>query len=151
MPAFDTIVQSLDETMAKDTAFQTTQKPVGLVFGFGVVIGILVGCIIVYQVLSTDVADHIREYATFKAIGYPQRFFLGIDFEEALILAVFGFIPGMIIALALYALVASATGLPVSMTAGRAVAVLLGTIAMCAVSGAIATRRLAKANPADLF
>ena len=151
LPAFDTIVQSLDETMAKDTTFQTTQKPVGLVFGFGVVIGILVGCIIVYQVLSTDVADHIREYATFKAIGYPQRFFLGIVFEEALILAVFGFIPGMIIALALYALVASATGLPVSMTAARAVAVLLGTIAMCAVSGAIATRRLAKANPADLF
>ncbi len=151
LPAYDTIVQSLDETMAKDTAFQTTQKPVGIVFGFGVIIGIMVGCIIVYQVLSTDVADHIREYATFKAIGYPQRFFLGIVFEEALILAVFGFIPGLIVALGLYVLVSAATGLPVNMTALRAVAVLLGTIAMCSLSGAIATRRLAKANPADLF
>lgn len=151
LPAYDTIVQSLDETMAKDTAFQTTQKPIGVVFGFGVVIGIMVGCIIVYQVLSTDVADHIREYATFKAIGYPQRFFLGIVFEEALILAVFGFIPGLVVALGLYALISAGTGLPVSMTLSRALAVLLGTIAMCTVSGAIATRRLVKANPADLF
>lgn len=151
LPAYDTIVQTLDETVAKDTAFQTTQKPVGLIFGFGVVIGVLVGCIIVYQVLSTDVADHIREYATFKAIGYPQRFFLGIVFEEALILAIFGFIPGLLVASGLYFLVAGATGLPLSMTLARALTVLFGTIAMCALSGAIATRRLAKANPADLF
>lgn len=151
LPAYDTVAQTLDETMAKDVAFQTTQKPVGLVFGFGVVIGIIVGCIIVYQVLSTDVADHIREYATFKAIGYPQRFFLGIVFEEALILAVFGFIPGLLVAFGLYFLVAGATGLPLAMAASRALAVLFGTVAMCALSGAIATRRLAKANPADLF
>jgi putative ABC transport system permease protein len=139
------------ETFAKDQSFQTTQRPVGLVFGFGVVIGILVGVIIVYQVLSTDVADHMKEYATFKAIGYPQRFFLGIVFEEALILAVFGFIPGLLVSLGLYAIVAAVTGLPLAMTGSRAVLVLLGTIAMCALSGALATRKLARANPADLF
>ena len=55
----------------------------------------LVGLVIVYQVLSTDVADHLREYATFKAMGYPHRFFLGIVFEEALILGVIGFVPGL--------------------------------------------------------
>ena len=151
LPASDTAVWTLDEAAARDQRFQTTQKPVGVVFGFGVVIGVLVGVIIVYQVLSTDVADHIREYATFKAMGYPQRFFLGIVFEEAFILALFGFVPGVLVALGLYAAVAAGTGLPIFMPAGRPVLVFLGTLAMCALSGAIATRRLARANPAELF
>lgn len=151
LPDYDSAARTIDETVAKDQRFQTTQKPVGLVFGFGVVIGVLVGVIIVYQVLSTDVADHIKEYATFKAIGYPQRFFLSIVFEEAAILAVLGFVPGIAIATTLYLVIAQATGLPLAMTAGRAGLVLVGTIAMCALSGAIATRKLARANPADLF
>ncbi len=151
LPASDTAVRTIAEAVAKDQAFQTTQKPVGIVFGFGVVIGVLVGIIIVYQVLSTDVADHIREYATFKAIGYNQSFFLGVVFEEALILAIFGFIPGMIAALGIYAAVVNVTGLPVYMPLERPFYVLIGTIFMCTLSGAIATRRLARANPADLF
>jgi putative ABC transport system permease protein len=151
LPAYDTSVRTMPEAIAKDQSFQTTQRPIGLVFGFGVVIGILVGVIIVYQVLSTDVADHLKEYATFKAIGYRQRFFLAIVFEEALILAILGFIPGLLVSTALYAVIAGATGLPLAMTGSRAVLVLVGTIGMCALSGAIATRKLARANPADLF
>jgi putative ABC transport system permease protein len=151
LPAYDSIVRTVPEAFAKDQTFQTTQRPVGLVFGFGIVIGILVGIIIVYQVLSTDVADHLKEYATFKAIGYPQRFFLGIVFEEAMILAALGFVPGFVVSLVLYAAVSAATGLPLAMTGSRAAFVFIGTIAMCALSGAIATRKLARANPADLF
>lgn len=151
LPAHDTTTRTLPVAIAKDQSFQTTQKPVGLIFGFGVFIGVLVGVIIVYQVLSTDVADHLREYATFKAMGYRQSFFLGVVFEEALILAVFGFLPGVAIALGLYALVAGATGLPIAMTASRIALVFFGTLVMCTISGAIATRRLARANPADLF
>lgn len=151
LPSYDTIVHTVEQAVARDQNFQTTQKPVGLIFGFGVVIGIMVGIIIVYQVLSTDVADHLREYATFKAIGYPQRFFLSIVFEEAIILAIFGFIPGILISMGLYAIVSNVTGLPIMMPMMRPVYVLIGTIVMCAVSGAIATRRLANANPADLF
>lgn len=151
LPDYDASVRTIAQSVARDQGFQTTQRPVGIVFGFGIIIGILVGIVIVYQVLATDVADHIREYATFKAMGYPQRFFLGIVFEEALILALLGFVPGLILSLLLYALVASATGLPLAMTGGRPLWVLLGTIAMCALSGAIATRRLVRANPADLY
>jgi len=151
LPAYDSSVRTVAEAFDNDQAFQTTQRPVGLVFGFGIVIGVLVGIIIVYQVLSTDVAEHLKEYATFKAIGYPQRFFLGIVFEEALILAALGFIPGFVVSLGLYALIATVTGLPLAMTGARAVFVLIGVLGMCLLSGAIATRKLARANPADLF
>jgi putative ABC transport system permease protein len=151
LPTYDALPQTVEKAILRDQNFQTTQRPVGLIFGFGVAIGVLVGIIIVYQVLSTDVADHLREYATFKAIGYPQRFFLSIVFEEALILALFGFIPGVLISLGLYAMVSEVSGLPLVMPILRPINVLLGTFAMCGLSGAIATRRLANANPADLF
>jgi putative ABC transport system permease protein len=147
----DAVARTAQAAAIKDQRFQTTQRPVGLVFGFGIVIGTIVGAIIVYQVLSSDVADHLREYATFKAMGYGNRFFMGIVVEEAAILAILGFVPGIAISIALYAAVAAATGLPVAMTAGRPVLVFAGTLAMCVLAGFLATRRLVRADPADLF
>jgi putative ABC transport system permease protein len=151
LPEQSVKVRTFAQAAAADLAYQTTQRPTGIIFGFGVLIGIIVGIVIVYQVLSTDVADHLREYATFKAMGYSQRFFLGIVFEEALVLAVFGFVPGLVVSLALYAGLGAATGLPVAMTVPRMMTVFVGTLAACTFSGAIATRRLAGADPADLF
>lgn len=139
------------EIAAADLAYQTTERPTGIIFGFGVIIGIIVGIVIVYQVLSTDVADHLKEYATFKAMGYSQGFFTGIVLEEAVILAVLGFIPGFLISWGIYTAMGAATGLPLELGAGRAISVLLGTILACVISGIIATRRLAAADPADLF
>jgi putative ABC transport system permease protein len=151
LPSVDATVKTVADAAARDQLYQTTEKPIGVVFGFGVTIGILVGMIITYQVLSTDVADHLAEYATFKAIGYPQKYFLSIVFEESLILAVLGFVPGFLISLVLYEIIAWATSLPMTMPWERGVLVFLMTVIMCAVSGAIATRRLAGADPADLF
>jgi putative ABC transport system permease protein len=150
-PALSVRVQTVEAAKAADSAFMSTERPTGIIFGFGVFMGILVGLVIVYQVLSTDVADHLREYATFKAMGYGQSFFLGIVFEEAIVLAVFGFIPGLIVSMVLYAALVEVTGLPVAMETSRAVLVFLGTLAACTLSGAIATRRLASADPAELF
>lgn len=144
-------VRSMARAQADDLAYQTTRRPTGVIFGFGVAMGVLVGLVIVYQVLSTDVADHLREYATFKAMGYPHRFFLGIVFEEAVILGAIGFVPGFALSLGIYAAMGAATGLPVAMTPARALLVFVGTILACAASGALATRRLKAADPAELF
>ena len=144
-------IRSYTQAKADDLKYQQTKRPTGIIFGFGVIIGVLVGIVIVYQVLSTDVADHLSEYATFKAMGYPQKFFLGIVFEEALILAVFGFVPGVLVGTGLLAGMKKATNLPLAMTWDMAVLVLIGTLVACSLSGAIATRRLAAADPADLF
>lgn len=147
----DTVVYSKAEATALDRSYQLTGRPVGIIFGFGVIIGILVGFVIVYQVLSTDVADHLAEYATFKSIGYRHRFFIGIVLEEAIVLATLGFIPGLFVSMGVYAIAARATELPLEMTVLRAATVLAGTLVMCSVSGAVATRRLSKADPAALF
>lgn len=129
---------------AKNTA-------IGFVFNLGVAMGFVVGVIIVYQVLSTDVSDHMGEYATFKAMGYRNVYLLGIVFEEALILSVLGFLPGVGVSFGLYSLTRQATNLPLYMTLIRAFAVLILNVIMCTISGAIATRKLQAADPADMF
>lgn len=144
-------IRSFKDASGEDLRYQQTKRPTGIIFGFGVLIGVLVGLVIVYQVLSTDVSDHLREYATFKAMGYGPRFFLGIVFEEALILGVLGFIPGLAVGSTILILMAKITSLPLVMTWSMIVTVFLGTILFSALSGAIATRRLHAADPADLF
>jgi len=144
-------IRSYSDAMDEEVRFQQTQRPTGVIFGFGVLIGILVGIVIVFQVLSADVADHLREYATFKAMGYGQGFFLGVVVEEAVILGVLGFIPGVIAGWVILTLMATVTTLPLFISFGMAVTVFIGTVVFSALSGMIATRRLAAADPADLF
>ncbi|MGL4199287.1 MAG: FtsX-like permease family protein [Allorhizobium sp.] len=144
-------IRSYQDAAQEDLRYQQTKRPTGIIFGFGVLIGVLVGIVIVYQVLSTDVADHLREYATFKAMGYGPRFFLGIVFEEALVLGIMGFIPGLVVGTTILTLMGKITTLPLGMTPSMAMTVFLGTIVFSALSGAIATRRLEAADPADLF
>jgi putative ABC transport system permease protein len=144
-------IRSYAQAAQEDLRYQQTKRPTGVIFGFGVLIGVLVGLVIVYQVLSTDVADHLREYATFKAMGYGPRFFLGVVFEEALVLGVLGFVPGLIVGTTILTVMGRITTLPLAMTPAMAASVFLGTIVFSALSGAIATRRLAAADPADLF
>ncbi len=139
------------EYIAFEESFWTTESPIGFIFGLGTAMAFVVGVVIVYQVLSTDVNSHIKEYATFKAMGYRNQYLLAIVFEEAIILAFLGFIPGVIIPIGLYSLAAGATALPIAMTTARAGTVFILTFAMCILSGAIATRRLQSADPADMF
>jgi putative ABC transport system permease protein len=124
---------------------------IGFIFTMGTAIGFVVGVVIVYQILSGDVAEHTAEYATLKAMGYQDSYLLTVVFQEALILAFLGFLPGSAIAVSLYALTRNATNLPLFMTMSRAITVLILTIMMCLISGGIATRKLRAADPADIF
>lgn len=144
-------IRSHAEAGKEELRYQQTQRPTGVIFGFGVVIGVLVGLVIVNQVLSADVSDHLPEYATFKAMGYGPRFFLGIVIEEALVLGFLGFFPGLAVGTAILTLMGTITTLPLEMTMTMAVTVFLGTVVFSVISGAFATRKLAAADPADLF
>jgi putative ABC transport system permease protein len=124
---------------------------IGFIFTLGTVMGFIVGIVIVYQILYTDVADHLPEYATLKAMGYTDWYLLTVVFQEAVILAVIGFAPGMLAAVGLYTMTRNATSLPLLMTVSRATLVLLLTMIMCLFSGAIAVRKLRAADPADMF
>jgi putative ABC transport system permease protein len=151
LPEGSAKVRLLPVAAAEERAFQTVERPVGIIFGFGAVMGVLVGLVIVYQVLSTEVSDHLREYATLKAIGYGRGYFTGVVVEQAVILGLGGFLPGLAVSWAIYGVLASGTGLPIAMTVERGTFVLIGTLLACIASGLMATRRLAAADPAELY
>ncbi|MEO0848344.1 MAG: ABC transporter permease DevC [Cyanobacteria bacterium J06648_1] len=140
-----------EEYVDKELTYIQNRSPIGFVFTLGTTMGFIVGIVIVYQVLSTDVNDHMAEYATFKAMGYKNSYLLFVVFEEAIILSIAGFIPSTILAIGLYQLTAAATALPIALSVSRAITVLMLTLVMCGVSGAIATRKLQSADPADIF
>jgi putative ABC transport system permease protein len=147
----DLLVLTLDEFAAREREYWETGSPIAYIFGFGVAIGFLVGTVIVYQILYTDVSDHLPEYATLKAMGYSDAYLIGVIIQESLFLAVLGFVPGVLLSTGLYALAQSATLLPIGMKLSRATSVLVLTIIMCVGAGAIAMRKLRAADPADIF
>lgn len=147
----DVKVLTKEEFIEFEKNYWQTNTAIGFIFSLGVTMGFLVGVIIVYQVLSTDVNAHMKEYATFKAMGYRNAYLLGVVFEEAIIMAVLGFLPGVTVSFGLYAMTRNATNLPVIMTLARAIQVQVLTIIMCMISGAIATRKVQSADPADMF
>lgn len=147
----DVKILSKEEFVAFEKNYWQAGTPIGFIFTLGTAMGFIVGTVIVYQILFTDVANHLPEYATLKAMGYTDRYLLIVVFQEALILAVLGYFPGFFLASGLYALTKSATNLPMVMTLSRAVMVLILTIIMCSFSGAIAVRKLQAADPADIF
>jgi len=159
----ETVKAALQASLPNDVKVMTPQEftqieisywetgGTGFIFGQGVVVGFIVGIVIVYQILYSDVSDHLPEYATLKAMGYSDRYLLTVLMQEALLLAALGFIPGFFLSLGLYQITYMATLLPIAMKLERAAFVLLLTIIMCSVSGAIAMRKLQSADPADVF
>jgi len=99
-------VLTLDEFAAREREYWKQALP-SPIFGFGVAIGFLVGAVIVYQILYTDVSDHLPEYATLKAMGYSMR--ISSDHSRVSSLSSLGFVPGVLFSTGLYALAQSAT------------------------------------------
>jgi putative ABC transport system permease protein len=147
----DVLVLSQEEFVNYERDYWESSTSIGFIFTLGTAMGLVVGTVIVYQILYTDVADHLPEYATLKAMGYTDFYLLTLVFQEAIILACIGFIPGISISAFLYYNAAKATGLPIIMTKSLAMLVYLLTVIMCFVSGAIAVSKLKAADPADIF
>jgi putative ABC transport system permease protein len=131
--------------------FIRTNSPISTIFTFGVIVGLFVGAVIVVQILTSDVQDHLAEYATFKAIGFKNSYLLGIVYEQSAILTVAGFFPSLLLSLLLYQLVGAAVSMDIHMTWQRVGLVFVLTAAMCAIAGTIAMRRVYSADPAEVF
>lgn len=137
--------------MAEGEQVYHASYPTGKVLNFGAVMGFIVGVVVVYQVLYTDVSEHLPEYATLKAMGYSDRVLLGIILQEATFLAVLGFIPGYLASYGVYQLLVGLTRVPLTMKTGVVLQVFMLTLVMCGLSGMMAMNKLRSADPADVF
>ncbi len=150
LPA-DVTVMTHAELVAHERNYWETATPIGFIFAFGSLMGLIVGMVIVYQILFSDISNHLREYATLKAIGYSNFYLARVVMAAALILAGFGFLPGAVVSALMYDAIGAATFLPLGMTMDRGIAVFIMIFTMCGVAGLLAMRKLRAANPADMF
>jgi putative ABC transport system permease protein len=144
-------VRTRADFVDSEISFWDNSTPIGKVFFVGVLMGFIVGVLICYQVLFNDISDHMPEFATLMAMGYSSFYFISLVVREAVYLALFGFLPGVVISWALFHAISFATGLPTAHTLLNVLLVLVATIVMCIVSGLLAVRKLLGADPANLF
>jgi putative ABC transport system permease protein len=149
----DVVVRTKAEIIANDSNYWITSTSTGFIFGMGVAVSCVVGVVIVYQILYTDISDHMKQYATLKAMGYRSGYLFNVVIQEAIILSVLGYIPGALSAIGLYAFAAQATNnaLPVEMDMQRAVSVFILTVVMCIISALVSVQKVVKAEPVELF
>jgi putative ABC transport system permease protein len=147
----DTRIMTMEGFINFERVYWQRGTSIGFIFTLGTVMGFIVGIVIVYQILYTDVSDHMAEYATLKAMGYSNFYLSKVVIQEAIVLSVLGFIPGFLVGNGLYALTRNATRLPIEMTIERVIQVFILTLVMCTISGAISLRKVQSADPAEMF
>ncbi|MDT8406375.1 MAG: ABC transporter permease DevC [Methylococcales bacterium] len=144
-------VLSYQELVDNEKDYWRKRAPIGFIFGFGTIMGLVVGMVIVYQILFTDISGHLSEYATLLAMGYRHGYLVRVVFATSVFLAVLGFIPGLLSSLALYHLAETKIFMPMPMTMEKALTVFALTLLMCIASGLLAMTKLRAVDPADMF
>jgi putative ABC transport system permease protein len=124
---------------------------VGFILGLGAVVGVIVGTVVVGQILYSSVTDHLREYGTLKAMGSSDWFIYRIILEQALWMAVLGYLPGMgtVLLVGRWTQAAQAIQILVGpMTAGG---VFILTLVMCSGAAIFAIQKVTRLDPAMVF
>ena len=147
----DIKILTLAEFVELEKDYWDLRTPIGFIFKIMVFMGFIVGIGITYQILYTNISNHLVAYATLKAIGFTNKYLLTAVFQQALLLAILGFVPGIIVSFGLYDVATNATHLPVIMDTNKSLNVFLSVIVMCSVSGTLAIQKLRSVDPADIF
>nr|VFJ53186.1 MAG: putative ABC transport system permease protein [Candidatus Kentron sp. FW]VFJ55684.1 MAG: putative ABC transport system permease protein [Candidatus Kentron sp. FW] len=147
----DVAVFTPEELYDREVAYTTKVAPMGTIFGAGLIIGLIIGLVICYQILFNEITDHIPQYAVLMAMGYSRGFLVRVILEEAFLLSVFGFVPGLLSAAAVYRVIRDMTGLRMLLTPEQTSFIFLLTVIMCLVAGLLALRRVLRIDPAQLY
>jgi putative ABC transport system permease protein len=147
----DVAIYTKDGFVDFEKNYWRSSTAIGFIFTLGAAMGFVVGSVIVYQILHSDVSDHLPEYATLMAMGYPLPQLLGVVAREGLLLALLGYLPAWLAGQGFYVLIRNGTKLPVAMDGQRALLVFAMILSMCLGSALMAMRKLGDADPAEIF
>jgi len=147
----DVTVLTRGELIDREVSFTVTAAPVGLLFGFGVIAGLVVGTMVCYQILFNEITDHLPQFATLRAMGFSDGFVRRIILEQAGLLSLAGFVVGIAVAVGIYYYIQYETALIMRVTLARSIFGFGLTAAMCVAGGLLAMRRVTVADPAELY
>ncbi|HEY9644530.1 MAG TPA: ABC transporter permease, partial [Coleofasciculaceae cyanobacterium] len=107
--------------------------------------------VIVGQILYSSVADHLKEFATLKAMGVPDRVVYSIIIQQALLMSILGYAPSLALCMALGAWTFATQGITILITPIAATGILGITIFMCVGSALFAIQKVTRVDPAIVF
>jgi putative ABC transport system permease protein len=140
-----------DELDTVEEDYWVGQTATGKIFAFGVAVTMFVSAVVVYQVLSNDVREHLPEYATLKAMGYRDSKLMAIVLVQASIVALASYVPAVLVSIGLYRATETLANIPMDLTSGNLALVLVLTLLTGVGSGILALNKIRSADPADLF
>ena len=147
----DTLVMTRSELDGRQVRYWVEDTAIGNIFRLGTIVGFLVGMMILFQVLSTDIRAQLPQYATMKAMGFANQHIYALVLQQSWLFALLGYLPATLLAMVVYAAAYDATLIPIAMTRTRAISVLILSLVMCTISGALSLSRIGRADPAELF
>jgi putative ABC transport system permease protein len=147
----DVQVLTRRELIEGEQDFFLSTKPLGIMVTVGMAVAVLAGIVVLWQVLSAEIMRRINEFATLSAMGFGTRFVLGVGFCETFLLGLAAFLPAVLVGAAILQALEWATHLPAAATPGLIAKVLVIVLVMCGLCAASVGRRIARAQPANLF
>ncbi|MEM7725672.1 MAG: FtsX-like permease family protein [Cyanobacteria bacterium P01_A01_bin.45] len=139
------------EMIHKIRTFWQRSTGIGFILGLGAVVGVIVGMVIVGQILYSSVSDHLKEFGTLKAMGASNKIIYGVIVEQALWMAILGYIPGMLLCWGLGTWTLVSQGIVILITPMTAVGVFGITVFMCVGSALFAIQKVSHVDPAIVF
>ena len=143
-------IRSRGEWATKSESYWTDSTGLGLNMMMTVFLGCVVGVVVVAQTLYTSTMEHIKEFATVKAIGGTNRDIYAILGKQAAIAAVAGFALGAVLAYGLRPVMAG-IDLKLIIAPQTAAYVFVGTLVLCVGAAALSFRKVARLDPAIVF
>ncbi|MEM8806560.1 MAG: FtsX-like permease family protein [Cyanobacteria bacterium P01_G01_bin.38] len=140
-----------EELKTQTQTYWQNSTGIGFILGLGSVVGVIVGMVIVAQILYTSVSEHIKEFGTLKAIGASDASIYGVIFEQALWMAVLGYVPGLLLCWGLGSWTAATQGVVVLITPMSALGVFGITVLMCVGSAVFAIQKVTRVDPGIVF
>jgi putative ABC transport system permease protein len=149
--ANDVVISTKAEIMRREERYFVSVKPVGIMFQVGMGVAFIVGAVILYQILSSEISNRMKEFATLKAMGYTERYIYGVGITQGLLFSLMGYFPSLALSFLLYRVLRALSGFPVYMDLNRALFVFALTLGMCVIAAALSLGKIKRADPADLF
>ncbi len=147
----DILVFTREEMIQQEQDYFISVKPVGVIFQTGVVVAFIVGVVILFQVLNTDISNRLNEFAILKAMGFKSWFIYGIGVQQALLYALMSYFPALGFAYVVFKVVHALSKMPMDLTPSMALLVFSMSLTMCVISSILGLQKVRRTDPAELY